>query len=252
MSDKGLGRTGQWVVEYRRGVGPQGRKGTWMSDGRSALWWGGGEKYRRVEAPWRALQCPDDPSHSLAAEGCVCQQLGPSNWLQQLSNICSLDLTDESEAGENEMRENFSIIYRRSNYAVAPQLSPLASAVSCSVTLPCRIERGWKAGDKTSRRVNQGVCFIRHTSHGSATLRWRSLPPSCGLVSLFCSSLYRCNVTVKSAQHTDMDEDLLNNATSILAARRHVHCVRSHCPPALPVDKTLGAVHFGDGKKHLQ
>lgn len=127
MSDKGLGRTGQWVVQYRRGVGPQGGKGTWMSDGRSALWRGGGEKDRRVEAPRRAHQCPDDPSHRLAAEGCVRQQLAPSYWLQQLSNICSLDLTDESEAGQNEMRENFGIIYRRGNYAAAPHLLPLAA-----------------------------------------------------------------------------------------------------------------------------
>lgn len=31
----------------------------------------------------------------------------------------------------------------------------------------------------------------------------------------FFSPLHLCNVTVKSAQHTDMDEDLINNATGI-------------------------------------
>lgn len=37
------------------------------------------------------------PSHVLSAEGCLCQQHCPSYWLQQLSNICSLALTNEKE-----------------------------------------------------------------------------------------------------------------------------------------------------------
>lgn len=223
MSDKGLGRTGQWVVECRRMVRPQGRKGTWMSDGRSELWWGGREKYRRVKAPRRALQCPDDPSHSLAAEGCICQKLGPSYWLQQLSNICSLDLTDESEAGENEMREDFGIIYCRGNYAVAPvpQLLSLASAVSPSVRGARRNARvGLK--DKASASVNHGVCFIRRASLGSTALRRRSFSPLCCLVAFlfflflfFWPPLHRWNVTVKWAQSTDTDDYLINNAAGI-------------------------------------
>lgn len=99
---QGLRWTGQWVVEcWGRG---SGWKDSWMSEMRAAVREKKGEKHRGVKAPWHAVHCPDDPSHFLPAEGCACQRLSPSCWLQQLSNICSLDLTDERVACEDGMR----------------------------------------------------------------------------------------------------------------------------------------------------
>lgn len=59
------------------------------------------EKLRGVKTPRHAAHCPDDPSHFLTAEGWASQQLSPSYRLPQLSNICSLDLTDEREASDD-------------------------------------------------------------------------------------------------------------------------------------------------------
>lgn len=99
---QGLRWTGQWVVEcWGRG---SGWKDSWMSDMRAAVRKKEGEKHRRVKPPWHTVHCPDDPSHFLSAEGYACQRLSPSCWLQQLSNICSLDLTDERDACEDGMR----------------------------------------------------------------------------------------------------------------------------------------------------
>lgn len=142
-----------------------------------------GEEVRNTEEsrhPGVLFSVQMTPLTRFAAEGCVCQQLGPSYWLQQLSNICSLDLTDESEAGENEMREDFGIIYCSGNYAAAPQLLPPASSVSCFVRVARWNDSG---GLDRQKSASKGIFFFRHTSNGSITVCWRTFSPTCCLVA---------------------------------------------------------------------
>lgn len=90
-----LGWTGQSGDRLRRGWRSGGSKHFWMSSMRSLIWKKEVTRNKKVKAPWQAIDRPDAPPHVLSAEGCLCQQHRPSYWLQQLSNICSLALTDE-------------------------------------------------------------------------------------------------------------------------------------------------------------
>lgn len=84
-----------------------------------------GQSYGRKKAretgksrhPGRLLTIQMTHSHVLSAEGCLCQQHRPSYSLQQLSNICSLALTDEKgpvKMGRERTTRHIALLIMRS------------------------------------------------------------------------------------------------------------------------------------------
>lgn len=111
-------------------------------------------------------------SHVLSAEGCLCQQHRPSYWLQQLSNICSLVLTDEKgpvKMGWERTTRYVTLLILRSWYSIEQSVVCWSCSGSATCLLHARQCRQvtWVGNVST----DQGICFVCHATSMSAVLK---------------------------------------------------------------------------------
>lgn len=111
-------------------------------------------------------------SHVLSAEGCLCQQHRPSYWLQQLSNICSLALTDEKgpvKMGWERTTRYVTLLILRSWYSIEQSVVCWSCSGSATCLLHARQCRQvtWVGNVST----DQGICFVCHATSMSAVLK---------------------------------------------------------------------------------